>query len=357
MASPMIDLRSDTVTRPTQPMRDAMMAAPLGDDVLGDESAVTTLEIKIAALLGKEAGLFVPSGTMANQLAIRGHCEAGDEIIAHGESHIIHYETGAPAAISGCMIRPLDGPRGLFEAATVTAAVRNRDIHSPKSRLVVAENTHNRGGGSVWPIAQFRAVCVAARAHDLAIHVDGARLFNACVTAGYSPSEFAATADTASVCFSKGLGAPVGSALVGPRPFIERCRRFRKMFGGGMRQSGLLAAAAIYALDHHVARLTQDHARAKALAQKLAKLSGIIVDPPVELIESNMVFFTLADHLTDQMADPLGDAQAFCARLREQGVSLIPMGPRRVRAVMHLDVPDDVVERTVTAITRTLGAV
>ena len=319
-----------------------MMAAPLGDDVLGDEPTVQALESKIAQMLGKEAGLFVPSGTMANQLAIRCHCEAGDEIIAHGESHIIHYETGAPAAISGCMIRPLDGPRGLFDAAAVSAAVRNRDIHSPKSRLVVAENTHNRGGGSVWPLAQFREVCDVARKHELAIHIDGARLFNACAAAGYSPREFSHTADTVSVCFSKGLGAPVGSALVGPRAFIERARRFRKMFGGGMRQSGLLAAAAIYALDHHVERLAQDHARAKALAQEIASIADITVDPPPEQVESNMVFFSLAERH--------GSASDFCERLHRVGVQMIPMGARRVRAVMHLDVPDDVIDRTMTAL-------
>lgn len=339
-----LDLRSDTVTQPTPAMRSAMMAAPLGDDVLGDEPTVQALEKKIAQMLGKEAGLFVPSGTMANQLAIRGHCEAGDEIIAHGESHIIHYETGAPAALSGCMIRPLDGPRGLFDAASVHAAIRNRDIHSPKSRLVVVENTHNRGGGSVWTLKQFQAVSAAAREHELAVHVDGARLFNACVVAGYSPRAFLESADTASVCFSKGLGAPVGSALVGSGAFIERARRFRKMFGGGMRQSGFLAAAAIYALDHHIDRLSEDHARAKTLALQIAKIDGITVDPPVEQIESNMVFFSLAEKY--------GDARSFCAKLHTAGVQMIPMGARRVRAVMHLDVPDDVIERAVNALTR-----
>ena len=345
---PAIDLRSDTVTQPTPAMRAAMMAAQLGDDVLGDDSAVTALEVKIATLLGKEAGLFVPSGTMANQLAIRCHCEGGDEIIAHGESHIIHYETGAPAAISGCMIRPLDGPRGLFDAASLTAAVRNRDIHSPYSRLLVVENTHNRGGGSVWPLAQFREVSAAAREYQLAVHIDGARLFHACATAGYSPHEFVASADTVSVCFSKGLGAPVGSALVGPQPLIDRARRFRKMLGGGMRQSGFLASAAIYALDHHVERLSQDHTRARALAQRISTIAGLTVNPPLAQIESNMVFFDVAQHL--------GDARTFCARLHSHAVQMIPMGARRVRAVMHLDVPEDVVERATAALVSTTAA-
>jgi threonine aldolase len=339
-----LDLRSDTVTQPTPEMRIAMMAAPLGDDVLGDEPTVQALERKIATMLGKEAGLFVPSGTMANQLAIRGHCEAGDEIIAHGESHIIHYETGAPAALSGCMIRPLDGPRGIFNADSVHAAIRHRDIHSPKSRLLVAENTHNRGGGSVWTLEQFRSVSAAAREHELSVHVDGARLFNACVVAGYSPRTFLESADTASVCFSKGLGAPVGSALVGSSAFIERARRFRKMFGGGMRQSGFLAAAAIYALDHHIDRLSEDHARAKTLAVQIAKIAGLTVDPPIDQIESNMVFFSLHEKY--------GDARDFCAKLHQSGVQMIPMGARRVRAVMHLDVPNDVIERAVNALIR-----
>ena len=344
----MIDLRSDTVTRPTAAMWEAMRAAPLGDDVLGDEPTVQALEAKVATLLGKEAALFVPSGTMANQLAIRCHCEGGDEIIAHRESHIIHYETGAPAAVSGCMIQPLDGPFGRFDAEAVNTAVRNRDIHSPKSRLVVVENTHNRGGGSVWPLAQFRQVADAARANQLSVHLDGARLWNASVAAGYSPHDFAAPADTVSVCFSKGLGAPVGSALAGPADLIARARRFRKMLGGGMRQSGLLAAAAIYALDHHVQRLSEDHARARALGAAIATIPHVTVEPPANAIESNMVFFTVAQ--------AAGDARSLCQRLRALGVDMIPMGPHRIRAVMHLDVPSDVVERAATAIATALAA-
>jgi len=327
----MIDLRSDTVTRPTPAMREAMFAAPLGDDVLGDDPTVAALETKVAALLGKEAALFTPSGTMANQLAIRGHAEPGDEILAHPDSHIIHYETGGPAALSGCMIQPLPGPAGRFDPDTVRAAVRGDDIHSPRSRLLVVENTHNRAGGTVWPIAAFAAVAAAARERGLAVHVDGARLFNACVAAGYAPAEFAAHADTVSVCFSKGLGAPVGSALCGPAAFVRRARRFRKMFGGGMRQSGLLAAACIHALDRHRERLAEDHAHARRLAAALAALPGLALDPSPERIETNMVFFTL---------DPrFGGAARFCEALAARGVRMIPMGANRVRAVTHLDVP------------------
>lgn len=326
----MIDLRSDTVTRPTQAMREAMMAAPLGDDVLGDEPTVQALEVKISALLGTEAALFVPSGTMANQLAIRSICEPGDEIIAHRESHIIHYETGAPAALSGCMIAPLDGPRGLFEPEQVRTAIRNRDQHNPVSRMLVMENTHNKGGGTVWPVAQFAAVAAAGRDCGLHVHIDGARLMNACVALNVAPTSFTQHVDSVSVCFSKGLGAPVGSALAGSTKLIARARRFRKMFGGAMRQSGLLAAAAIHALDHHVVRLADDHANARALARFIAKIPGLMLEGTPDEVPTNMVFFSL-----DQR---LGTASEFCARLARYHVAAIPMGPRRVRMVTHLDV-------------------
>ena len=219
-------------------------AAPLGDDVLGDEPTVARLEAMVAQRLGKEAAVFVPSGTMANQLAIRTACGAGDEIVAHEDSHIIHYETGAPAALAGAMVRTVRGAGGLFDAADVRAAVRTKNVHHPVSRMLVAENTQNRGGGTVWPMDRWERVAAEARSHGMHVHVDGARLFNACVAGGYAAADFARHADTVSVCFSKGLGCPVGSALVGPAAFLERARRFRKMFGGGMRQSGLLAAAA-----------------------------------------------------------------------------------------------------------------
>jgi threonine aldolase len=332
-----IDLRSDTVTRPTAAMREAMMAAPLGDDVLGDEPTVQALEAKVAALLGKDAALFTPSGTMANQLAIRCHTEPGDEIVAHAESHIIHYETGSPAALSGCMIRPIDGPHGQFDAHAVQAAIRGSDIHSPKSRLLVLENTQNRAGGTVWPLEAARSAADAARGAGLAVHIDGARLFNAAIAAGYGVATFASIADTVSVCFSKGLGAPVGSALCGPAPLIARARRFRKMFGGGMRQSGLLAAACIHALDHHVQRLADDHANARHLASLLQGIPGTRLDPGLEGIQTNMVFLSLDASL--------GTAAEVCTRLAAVGVRMIPMGARRIRAVTHLDVDRASIER------------
>lgn len=338
----MIDLRSDTVTRPTPAMKAAMMAAPLGDDVLGDEPTVQALEAKVAALLGKEAALYVPSGTMANQLAIRSVCEPGDEIVAHKDSHIIHYETGAPAALSGCMVCPLYGARGLFDAAQVRAAIRPRDQHAPVSRMLVIENTHNKGGGTVWPLARFEAVAAAGRECGLHVHIDGARLMNACVALGVTPTAFTNQADSVSICFSKGLGAPVGSALAGSATLIARARRFRKMFGGAMRQSGLLAAAAIHALDHHVARLADDHANARRLAGIISQTPGLTLEGTPDTVPTNMVFFTLDARL--------GSAQEFCARLAQHGVAAIGMGTGRVRMVTHLDVSSSDIDRCASAI-------
>jgi threonine aldolase len=324
-----IDLRSDTVTRPTAAMRSAMADAPVGDDVLGDDPTVHALEAKVAALVGKPAALFVPSGTMANQLAIRVHTEPGDEILCHEDSHIIHYETGAPAALSGCMVRPLRGPRGCFDAPDLLAALRPPNQSFPASRLAVCENTHNRGGGSVWPLDQLRRVVDAARGAGLRLHLDGARLWNASAATGVEPARYAALFDTVSCCFSKGLGAPVGSALCGPASVIDRARRFRKMFGGSMRQAGVLAAAALHALDHHVGRLGDDHANARRLASLLADVPGLALDPAA--VETNMVFFDLDPAL------PF-DAPGLCERLRASGVLVLPTAPRRIRAVTHLDV-------------------
>ena len=337
-----IDLRSDTVTHPTSEMWDAMRHAPLGDDVLGDEPTVQRLEKMIAEILGKEAALFTPSGTMANQLAIRCVCQGGDEIITHRENHIIHYETGGPAALSGCMVLGLDGPGGIFEADQVRSSIRHTDIHHPRSRFLSVENSHNRGGGCVWTLDGFRAVADAAREHDLHVHIDGARLFNATVAAGYSPAEFARDADTINVCFSKGLGAPVGSALIGSASLIERARRFRKMFGGGMRQSGLLAAGAIHALEHHVDRLAVDHDNATRLAEGIDRIKGLRTESPVGGIRTNIVFFEV-DH-------SLGTAAEFARRMGEQGVAAIDFDPTRIRAVTHLDVDADAIERAIELI-------
>jgi threonine aldolase len=324
-----IDLRSDTVTRPTPAMRAAMASAEVGDDVLGDDPTVIALQERVAHLMGKEAACFVPSGTMANQTAIRAHTEPGDEIIAHEGSHIIHYETGSPAALSGVMIRPTFGPLGLFDADQVEALVRPRSSHFANSRMLVIENTHNRGGGSVWPLEQIQRVVASARKHDLRCHLDGARIWNASAKTGISVAEYAKPFDTISCCFSKGLGAPAGSAVCGSKAIISRVHRFRKMFGGTMRQSGILAAAALYALENHRARLVEDHANARVLGEELAQIKGLTLN--LDEVQTNMVFFDLDASL------PM-NADDFCQALRSRGVLMVSTGPRRIRAVCHLDV-------------------
>jgi threonine aldolase len=340
-----IDLRSDTVTRPTPAMREAMAAAEVGDDVLGDDPTVIALQDQIARIMGKESAVFVPSGTMANQCAIRAHCEPGDEVICHQDSHIIHYETGAPAALSGVMVRPLDGPLGLFDADAVDAAVRPAQHHFAASKLLVVENTHNRGGGAVWPIDQLQRVTAAARRHNLRCHLDGARIWNAAAQSGLSPAQIAQPFDTVSCCFSKGLGAPAGSALCGDRATITRAHRFRKMFGGTMRQSGILAAAALYALNHHRDRLKDDHANAQRLAQGLAQIAGVRLAMPVE---TNMVFVDLAPSLPA--------AAQLCDALKPRGLWCLPTAPRRIRFVTHLDVSSAQIDQAVRTFADTLAA-
>ena len=340
--SQLIDLRSDTVTKPTPAMREAMARAEVGDDVFGDDPTVKELERRTAELLGKEAALFVPSGTMANQLAIRGHTEPGDEILVEANAHLYYYEGGAPAALSGVMCRCINGQRGIFIGADVEAALRPADPHFPRTRLVCLENTHNRGGGKIWSIGQVQEVAAAARKHGLQLHLDGARLWNASVTAGIPERDYAAYFDTISVCFSKGLGAPVGSALAGPKAFIERARRFRKMFGGGMRQAGIIAAGALFALANHRARLAEDHANAKALASGLAAVSGLEATPAE--VETNMVRFRVLFMPAQQLVD----------RLRAQGVLVLAVGPDTIRAVTSLMVSSDDIRAAVAVVTQAL---
>ncbi|MBK9119340.1 MAG: aminotransferase class I/II-fold pyridoxal phosphate-dependent enzyme [Phycisphaerales bacterium] len=332
-----VDLRSDTVTRPSPEMRAVIANAEVGDDVLGDDPTVLRLQARAADLLGKEAALYVPSGTMANQVAIRAVCEPGDELIIDETTHSYNYETGGPAALSGVGTRLIRTERGLFGAADVEPLVRAVSAHFPRSRMVIIENTNNRGGGSIWPVPQVAEVAAAARRHNLHVHMDGARLMNACVATGVAPAAYTQAVDTVSMCFSKGLGAPVGSVIAGPAAVIERCQRFRKMFGGAMRQAGLLAAAALYALDHHVERLAEDHARARRLAGALAALPGIELD--VRRVETNIVIFGIAP--------ALGSAPEFAMKLKERGVWLLPTGPHTLRAVTHLDVSTAQIEQAI----------
>ncbi|MCY2928568.1 MAG: low-specificity L-threonine aldolase [Planctomycetota bacterium] len=333
----MIDLRSDTVTRPGPAMRQAMASALVGDDVLGDDPTVKRLEQRTAELLGKPAAVFVPSGSMANQIALRAHTEPGDEAILEAGAHMYFYEGGAPAALSGVMCRLIAGDRGLFTAEQVRAVLRPANEHFPRTKLLCVENTHNRGGGSVWPLEQVAAVTAAAREAGLACHMDGARLWNAAVAAGVGEAQYARHFDSVSVCFSKGLGAPVGSCLAGTEAFIARARRFRKQFGGAMRQSGILAAGALYALDHNRARLADDHANARLLAEGLARIPGFTVDAAA--VETNMVFFRTP-----------GPAAQIVAALAAAGVAMLATGPDTIRAVTHLDVSRGDIEAAVAVL-------
>ncbi len=327
-----IDLRSDTVTRPTPAMREAMMRAPLGDDVLGDDPSVLALQERVASLMGKQAACFVPSGTMANQTAIRAQTEPGDEIICHEGSHIFHYEGGGPAVISGCMCRVVDTPDGTFGEEMVPAMVRPDDSHFCRSRLLVLENTHNRGGGTVWPLERLARVAAAAAGRGLRRHLDGARLWNASVASGVPVATWASHFDTVAACFSKGLGCPVGSIVVGDRQTIARVHRARKLLGGGMRQAGMLAAAAMHALDHHVERLSIDHANARDLWRTLMQVPGLEADPgQPDGPMTNLVFYRLA-------ASVPFDASTLQTRLAARGVLALATGPRRMRMVTHLDV-------------------
>lgn len=315
-----------------------MAEAELGDDVFGEDPTVNKLEEETALVLGKEAAMFVPSGTMANQIAVRTHTEPGDEIVVEASAHIYYYEAGAPAALAGVMCRCIPGNRGIFCGADLEAVLRPRDLHFPPTRLVCIENTHNRGGGKVWRLEQIADVAAVARKHGLRLHMDGARLWNAAVATGVPEREFAVFFDSVSVCFSKGLGAPVGSALVGTREFISRARRFRKQYGGGMRQAGVIAAGALYALRHHRARLTQDHANAMRLARGLAELPGIVIEP--ESVETNIVLFKITT----------SSASEFVAKLEKFGVRMLATGHDTVRAVTNLNVSAEDIEIALTKI-------
>ena len=327
-----VDLRSDTVTRPTAEMWLAMRSADIGDDVLGDDPTVRRLEEIGAEMLGKEAALFTPSGTMANQIAIRLHTQPGDEVLMEAGAHPFNYEGAAAAMISGVQIRPIAGTAGILDPTMVEARFRPADPHFAPVRLLCAEDTANRGGGTPYPIDTLHALGNLAARKSVSAHLDGARLFNAVVASGVAASERARTFHTVSVCLSKGLGAPVGSLLVGPRGLVERGRWVRKALGGGMRQSGILAAAGIHALHHHVERLHEDHRRARELANGLAS-HGYVVQSP----KTNMVYVDVQDGPRAQSA------------LESLGVRCLAVSGTALRIVTHLDVNDDDIERTIRA--------
>jgi threonine aldolase len=339
----MIDLRSDTVSRPTPAMRQAIAEAEVGDDVFGDDPTVNELERVTAHLLGKAAAMFVPSGTMANQIAVRLHTQAGDAAVVEAGSHVYNAEAGGAAALSGVTCRTVVGRRGIFGEAELAAACQPPDIHHAPARLVCVENTHNAGGGSVWPVDALDDLSAAAHARGLRLHMDGARLWNASAASGVPERRYADCCDSVSVCFSKGLGAPVGSALAGPADFVARGRRFRKMFGGGMRQAGLLAAGALYALRHHRQRLHEDHANAARLAAGLAQMEGVDID--AAMVETNIVRFKT----------PGQDAGAIAKVLLDRGVAMIATGPESLRAVTHLMVNAADIEEALGAIREVLA--
>jgi threonine aldolase len=341
----MIDLYSDTRTRPTPGMRRAIAEADVGDEQAMLDPTINLLCERVADLLGKEAAVYLPSGTMCNQIAARVHCRQGDEIILSASAHPFHAESGGPAALAGVMMRGLDGPRGMFSAEQVRAAIHAPDWrHSPRSRLLEVENTTNLGGGAVWPIAQIRAVTGVAKEHGLACHMDGARLMNAVVASGTPAADYAAPFDSVWIDFSKGLGAPVGAVLAGSREFVHEAWRVKQQIGGAMRQAGIIAAACLYALDHHVERLAEDHENARRLAEGLAEIPGIDLDPAT--VETNIVWLEIHGPIS---------APDLAAALKERGVLIGAFGPTRMRAVTHLDVDRADIDAALQALRRALS--
>jgi len=334
-----VDLRSDTITQPTEGMRKSMASAPVGDDVLGDDRTVIELENRLSSMLGKESALFVPSGTMSNAIAIRTHTNPGDEIVTESTSHIYIYEGGGYAALSGCSVALVPGKRGIMTPEDVAKAIRKEDGslgHFPNGSLVCVENTSNRGGGTCYPQETLDAIAKIAHDNDCNAHMDGARLFNASIASGTSPSRIVRDYDSISICLSKGLGAPVGSVLVGSSDFIAMAHRWRKMFGGGMRQAGIIAAGGLFALDNHIERMAEDHAHARKLAESIREMSGFEVD--ISTVESNMVYIS-----TEKLASEIIES------LSTKGIDALDLGPNMIRLVTHLHITDDDVVRTLDA--------
>lgn len=330
-----VDLRSDTVTRPTKGMLDAMLSASVGDDVFYDDPSVIALEEKAAKLFGKEAGVFCPSGTMTNQIAIKVHTQPGDEVICDRMAHIYNFEAGGIAFNSGASVRLIEGDRGRFTAQDVENNINPDNTHYARTTLVAAENTSNRGGGSYYTLSELERIGEVCKKHRLKYHLDGARIFNALVETGESPEQYGHLFDSISVCFSKGLGCPVGSVLLGTKDFINRARRIRKVFGGGMRQAGYLAAAAIYAMDNHISRLKDDHAKARLLGDVLDKCTFVENRMPVD---TNIVIFTLKKPLV---------ANDFVQKMLIENIKVVAISPHDVRMVTHLDFTDEMLEYTV----------
>jgi threonine aldolase len=346
MSETVIDLRSDTVTKPTPGMRAAMAAAEVGDDVFHEDPTVNQLEEQVAALLGKEAGVYVPSGTMSNQICVKSHTQPGDELLCEAYCHIYNYEAGGPAVLSGVTCRTIEGDCGVLDVSQLEDKIRGNNDHLVRTRLVCLENTHNRCGGRIYPLEKIQAISDWAHDKNLLVHLDGARLWNAIVASGIPAKTWSLPCDSVSVCFSKGLGAPIGSALAGSRDFVARGRRVRKLFGGGMRQAGVAAAACLYALDHHLDRLADDHRNAKIIAQAIADTPGLKLNPPE--VETNLVWFEV-----DAELGPLNDV---VKALKQRGVLVMsPGGSGMIRACTHLNVSAAQAEQAAEIIRQTLS--
>jgi threonine aldolase len=340
----MIDLRSDTVTKPTPGMLDAMFRAKVGDDVFNEDPTVTELEQKVAAMFGHEAGLFCPSGTMTNQIAIKVNTQPGDEVLCDVSAHIYNFEGGGISFNSGVQAKLIPGERGRMSAKQIEESINPTFDWLTRTRLVSVENTANRAGGSYYSLQQIREIGAVCKQHGLRYHLDGARIFNAIVEAGYSAADIGSNFDSVSVCLSKGLGAPAGSVLLGSKEFVRQSRRIRKIFGGGMRQAGFIAAAGIYALDHHVERLKEDHARAKVIADTLSNAEYVANVLPVD---TNIIIFNLNDKLSPEK---------FVKQLAENGIKATGFGKQAIRFVTHLDFTDDMLEKTVKVLRTLLPA-
>ena len=335
----MHDFYSDTKTKPTAAMRQAVLDCEVGDEQKGEDPTTNALTARVADLLGKEAAVFLPSGSMCNEIAVKAHTQPGDEIICERTCHIVNFETGAPAALSGVMIRTLDGANGIYDPDQVAEAIRPPSRYAPKSALLCAEQTANLGGGAVWPVERLNAVAAVAKEAGLATHMDGARLMNAAVKSGRPAKDHAAGFDSVWIDFTKGLGAPVGAVLAGSADFIDRAWRLKQQMGGAMRQSGIVASMCLHALDHHVARLADDHALAADLGERIAALNGVKAVMPVE---TNIIIFDLEDDAPE--------AVAVAARLERAGVIIGAFGKRRIRVVTHLDVGQAAGEALISAL-------
>ena len=339
-----VDLRSDTVTHPTPQMRKAMYEAEVGDDVYREDPTIIKLEELGAQMTGKEAGLFVASGTMGNQIAVMAHTKKSDEVICETESHIFYYEVGGIACLSGAQPRPITGANGILTADQIKSVIRGNDVHAPDTGLICLENTHNRAGGTCYTLENLEAIAQLATAHALPVHMDGARIFNAAVALGVSAAEIAYHTQTVQFCMSKGLGAPVGSLLTGSKDFINKSRRFRKMVGGGMRQAGILAAAGLVALTHMVDRLAEDHRHARILGEELANM-GLKVD--LSTVQTNIVIFDVS---------PTGKtAKVFADQLRSGGIKVNEFGEYKIRMVTHYGISRKDIDYTLAVVARIIA--